>query len=160
DLFGQAVKPDEAPGIYYAYGDRALVLSSNLAGLKSGVAREVLANLRRERDPQERANAWLSVNLGNAAELQTYLQTYLERGAHRQALGSAALLEWLHECGAAKDTQRWLGFVPVSPDRSTFRWVAERREVVNDRHGSWREPKLAAEPDAKAPWLEVLADFA
>ena len=38
--------------------------------------------------------------------------------------------------------RRFLGFVPVSPDGSTYRYDARRGEVVSERHGSQRRPDL------------------
>ena len=36
----------------------------------------------------------------------------------------------------------YLGFVPVSPDGSRYRYDARLGEVVNERHGSQRRPDL------------------
>src|SRR5207244_514045 len=41
---------------------------------------------------------------------------------------------------------RWLGFIPVSPDGAAYRYDAKVNEVVNERHGSLRNPLMHAAP--------------
>jgi hypothetical protein len=156
--FGKLLKPEESPGIFYAEGQRTLVLAASLDALKAGIAREI-ANPPRE--ARERAAAWLALNPASSAELQGYLRTYAEREAHRQALAAATLRQWLSECGVATDEAmlRRLGFVPSAPDGSAFRRDAAMNEIVNERHGSPRAPRLN-DPAADSPWLKTLADFA
>ena len=52
-----------------------------------------------------------------------------------------------------------MGFVPSCIDGSEVVWDAERREVVNTRHGSLRQPRLPSEPASDSPWIKVLSDF-
>jgi hypothetical protein len=166
--FGKLLKPEELPGLYYANDGRVLVLAASLDSVKAGIEREIRPDRGRLLD-RERANGWLSVNLDGSPNLTSALRTAFEREAHRQALASCALWQWLYDCealsgkesGADRDAiaKRWLGFVPASPDGSEFRWDAERREVVNVCHGSLRQPQLRSEPAADGPWPKLLSEF-
>jgi hypothetical protein len=54
----------------------------------------------------------------------------------------------------------YLGFVPVSPDLAPFRYERQKEEVINLRHGSVRQPKLAKGIDAASPMSKMLDQFA
>jgi len=167
--FGKLLKPEEAPSVFFANDGRTIVLAPSMEAVTTGIDREIRPNRARTPQPQ-RANAWLGVNLAASPELSDSLRTAIERHAHRQTLAATALWQWLYDCGALTGEEsvserdaialRWLGFVPASLDRSEFRWDARNREVVNARHGSWRQPRLYAEPAADAVWLNTLSDFA
>src|SRR5262249_3261519 len=51
---------------------------------------------------------------------------------------------------------RYLGFVPVSPDGSVYKYDPKTDEVLNERHGSQRRPKLHADLAEGAPLCRVL----
>jgi hypothetical protein len=54
---------------------------------------------------------------------------------------------------------RLFGFVPVSPDGSSYRYDARRAEVNNEGYGSLRQPKLHStlpEGSPVAQWLDRL----
>ena len=77
---------------------------------------------------------------------------YLEWESHRRALANGPAWYVLYRGGllaadAKKATRRavalrHLGFVPVSPDGFSYRFEAGRDEVTNERHGSYRRPRL------------------
>ena len=55
---------------------------------------------------------------------------------------------------------RFLGFVPVSPDLAPFRYEWQKEEVINLRHGSVRQPKLAKGIELTSPMGQMLEQFA
>ncbi len=100
--------------------------------------------------PSDReSNAALSIEPGNAREAASL---FLEYEGHCLALLNNQVWNCFHQTGllapgaaeaARKEAaRRFLGFVPVSPDGSAYRFDARLGEVVNARHGSHRRPRL------------------
>jgi hypothetical protein len=91
------------------------------------------------------------------------LSLLLEWETHRRAVGNGPVWHALYRCGvlqadaggAAREAAaiRFLGFVPISPDGSPYRYDKAADEVVSARHGSLRRPEVHAAPDEKSPVL-------
>src|SRR5262249_34412881 len=104
-----------------------------------------------------------------AGEAKDFLRFYLEWEAHRQALADTTFFYALYRCdlvapGAPTEkVQRaalhYLGFIPVSPDLAPFAYDAKTREVVNQRHGSLRQPRLHAGVEPGSPLGQLLEDI-
>jgi hypothetical protein len=98
------------------------------------------------------------------------LKLYLEYETHRRAQTNNRLLYALFKSnvvGPQDDSPaveaaalNYLGFVPVSPDLAPFRYERQKEEVINLRHGSVRQPKLAKGIDAASPMSKMLDQFA
>jgi hypothetical protein len=149
--FGKLLKPEETPGIYFAHGERTLVIASHLDALQGGIAREMLSRRREER---ERAAAWWTLFLGTPS-IRDPLLRIGERSAQQQALAAATYWQWFHECGIRDTPDAWslMGFIPQAPDGSAT-WT-DRGEVANQRHGSPRQPRLQ-EASQNSPWAKLL----
>jgi hypothetical protein len=96
------------------------------------------------------------------------LQMYLEWQTHRRALPTNAVWHALHHSvippGASDDERRtlarqYLGYLPVSPDGSDYRYDPRTDEVVNRRHGSYRQPTLWPALAADAPLQKVFTQL-
>ena len=110
--------------------------------------------------------------LGPKAAVQSkeLLKQYLEWETHRRAQINNRLLYALFKSnvvGPADDSPavekaslQYLGFVPVSPDLAPFRYDWQKEEVVNLRHGSTRQPRLAKGIDNKSQLSQLLEEFA
>jgi hypothetical protein len=80
------------------------------------------------------------------------LRRLLERQTHQQARTALPIWYALYRTGiAAPDAApeqaraaayRYLGFVPVSPDGTAYKYDRDHDEVGNERHGSLRRPRL------------------
>ncbi len=55
--------------------------------------------------------------------------------------------------------QRYLGFIPVSPDGTAYAYEPKIDEVVNQRHGSPQRPRRHETLDEKSPLAQVLEQF-
>src|SRR5439155_10709878 len=87
-------------------------------------------------------NSSLYLAPGAAKEAGKLLRLGLERRTHELALGNASLWHTLYRCGlipekidslrARATAHRYLGFVPVSPDGSAYRYDVSRDEVENE----------------------------
>ncbi len=85
---------------------------------------------------------------------------YLEWESHRRALESGATWHALYRSGllatnANGITQqttalRYLGYIPVSPDGSAYRYDTVRDEATNERHGSYGRPRLGSGLDKRS----------
>ncbi len=105
----------------------------------------------------------------SAAKAADAVRLYLEWETHKQALANNA--EWLalHRAGVvpadATPAERdrlafhFLGYTPVSPDGSAYRYDAAAGEMVNVRHGSYRREHLEADLDKASPLRELLRQF-
>jgi hypothetical protein len=169
-LFGNA--PDDAtpvlPALHYALIDGALYVSLHADSLKQWSDQS-----RRRREGKEPAapgetvavNSSLYLAPGAAQQAGPVLRQYLEYETHRRAVANLPIRYVLYRCAGVRPTAdedemrrvalRYFGFVPVSPDGSGYRFDPATREVVNDRHGSLRRPRLQAEvaPDSAAAGL-------
>ncbi len=97
-------------------------------------------------------NSSLYLAPGAAENTKGLLKRYLELQTFEQARTSLPIWYAFYRCGivapdapadqAVAAAYRYLGFVPVSPDGTAFRYDAKYDEVVNERHGSFRKPVL------------------
>jgi hypothetical protein len=104
-----------------------------------------------------------------AVKAKAGLAFYLEWESHRRALSNAPLWGVLFRCGllpedVTEDTLRetalhYFGYVPLSPDGSTFSYDPRTDEVVNSRHGTRRRPVLHAGLEAGSPLAQLLEEF-
>src|SRR5262249_18370316 len=145
-------------------------LSTGEASLKAAIDRFAA----REKEPAKKGEK-VEVNTAFSAAPQAAvlardgLRRYLEWESHHRALGSAAewyplfraglLPEDLTERTMRDEALRYLGYVPVSPEGAGFRYDPVCDEVVNERHGSLRQPNLRAGVEDNAPLYRLLEEF-
>ncbi len=122
----------------------------------------------REEDKGKAVEVNSSLYLSPAAAEKTrdLLQKYLEAQVREQALKNDPIWYALYHSGvvaadadakAAQSTaDRWLGFVPASPDGSTYSYARRTDEVVNSRHGSVRCPEIHKTLAEDAPLNRLL----
>ena len=106
----------------------------------------------KERKPDgDEISAALRVLPRAAENAREALQMFLEWQTHRRAMPTNAVWHALHHSvitpGASDEQRRamarqYLGYLPVSPDGSDYRYDPRTDEVVNRRHGSYRQPIL------------------
>ncbi|HEV3081036.1 MAG TPA: hypothetical protein VGY66_14740 [Gemmataceae bacterium] len=104
-----------------------------------------------------------------ASEARQALHYYLEWETHRRALVNCPAWFTLYRSGlispqapeTAKQAaaMRFLTFVPVSPDGATYAYAPEADEVVNQRHGSLRKPRLQPGIEDASPLGRLLEQF-
>jgi hypothetical protein len=114
-------------------------------------------------------NTSLHISPRAAVKAGAALRGYLEWETHKRALPNNALWYALYRCGllapdapeSAKQAAALthLGFVPVSPDEAAYRYDARTGEVVNERHGSVRRPRLHAGLAEGSPLARMLEQF-
>jgi hypothetical protein len=158
------------PEFFYAMIDGAFFLSLREDPIKDLIDRS--AALKERKDKGEKIDVNCSLYLGPKAAVQSkeLLKQYLEWETHRRAQINNRLLYALFKSNvvsAADDSPKveaaamqYLGFVLVSPDLAQFRYDRQKEEVVNLRHGSVRQPKLAKGIDSKSPMSQMLDEFA
>jgi hypothetical protein len=131
------------------------------------------AAARKEKKPDPLAQwpnfANSSVTLVPAAVDQSrpVLTRLVELPTHQEARSALAMWSALYRTGvvppdanpeqAARSAFRFLGFVPTAPDRTPYRHDRAADEMVNDRHGSFRQPVLADGLAETSPLARVLA---
>ncbi len=121
--------------------------------------------------PERPAGASDTLYVAPKAEVQARegLGFFLEWESHKRALANAPLWQVLFRCGVlpADATGRamreaaldYFGSVPLAPDGSAYRYDPRTDEVMNERHGSRREPVLHAGLDADSPLGRLLEDL-
>jgi hypothetical protein len=97
------------------------------------------------------------------------LSFYLEWETHKRTLPNNALWYALYRGGLVSDktaepdrnvaAQKFLGFVPASPDDSPYFFDSRTAEVVNRRHGSLRQPRFHGATDNGSPVVRLLEEF-
>jgi hypothetical protein len=124
----------------------------------------------RKEKPKEEAlvevNASVFLAPGALAKARDSLGLFLEWEGHRRALDNNSIWYVLYRNGllAADATEaearnaalHWFGFVPVSPDKATYRYDAKHDDVLNQRHGSPSRPKLNRDLDEASPLAKLL----
>ena len=148
DAFLALLPRQEAPAaLHVAIFDETLYGSANEAFLKKLIdqtaARKKLAG------PDRKANATLDIVPANAREAASL---FLEYEGHSLSLLNNQVWNCFYQVGvltpdaaekARRETaRRLLGYVPVSPDSSAYRYDARLGEVVNRHHGSHRRPRF------------------
>ena len=140
------------PALHVAVIDEALHISANEGFLKKRIdeseARKKSGETK-SAGPARDANAGLYLGPANARAAASLL---LEYEGHNLALLNTQVWNCFYQSGALapdaagaarrETVRRALGFVPVSPDGSPYRYDARLGEVVNQRHGSLRRPQL------------------
>ena len=146
--FGKVVLASLRPAFYYA-----LVGDSMHFALNEKMLRTIIDEATVKRDGKEKS-VDVAVSLhaapGAAIKARSFIKRHIEQAIHAKAQEAEPLWHALYSSGvvpadaapdkAADMAYRWLGFVPVSPDGSAFRWDARAGEVVNERHGTSRKP--------------------
>jgi hypothetical protein len=140
---------EEAPAaLNLAVIDKALHISADEALLKKLID-QAEARKKTPASSDREVNAALSIAASNAREAASL---FLEYEGHCLALLNNQVWNGFYQAGVLapdasettrKETaRRFLGFVPVSADASSYRYDARLGEVVNARHGSHRRPQL------------------
>jgi hypothetical protein len=140
------------PALHVAVIDEALHVSAHEDFLKKRIDEAEARKKSGESKPagpEREANAGLYIGPANAREAASLL---LEYEGHSLALLNNEVWNCFYQAGALapeaaegprqETVRRFLGFVPVSPDGSAYRYDARLGEVVNGRHGSLRRPEL------------------
>ncbi len=152
------------PALYYALVDGGFYLTLNEAMLK-----RLIDDALAQRAARGTVEVATSLYLAPAAAEQTkgLLRRLLEQQIYQQARTSLPIWYVLYRTGVvaedAKPDQaqaaayRYLGFVPVSPDGTAYRYDRTNDEVVNERHGSFRKPTLHPSTADRSP-LNFLLD--
>jgi hypothetical protein len=140
------------PALHVAVIGEALHVSANEDFLKKRIdeseARKKSGKTK-SADSARDANAGLYIHPASARAAASLL---LEYEGHSLALLNNQVWNCFYQAGilapnaaeaANRETvRRILGFIPVSPDGSTYRYDARIGEVENGRHGSLRRPEL------------------
>jgi hypothetical protein len=152
------------PAIYYAMIDGGFYVTLNEKMLRS-IIDQMEARKKGEAKTVP-VNSSLYLAPGAAKEAGKLLRLGLDSRTHEQALGNVSLWYTLYRCGlipekaeqakAREAAYRYLGFVPVSPDGAAYRYEAGKDEVVNERHGSLREPTLPRTAGGEGPPARLL----
>ena len=131
------------PAVYYAVTGRGLFFTLNEKTLH-GLIDEATS----KKPAGEAVPVAMSLHLSPGRSVRPAIKGQIAQAIHEEALKAAPLWHALYSSGvvpagatpaeAAEAAYRWLGFVPVSPDGSVFRWDAKAGEVVNERHGTRR----------------------
>src|SRR6516162_9899808 len=100
--------------------------------------------------PTVSVNASLHLSPRSADKSLAALRQYLEWETHKRTLPNDALWYTLYRAGIVSDNtsekeknaaaMNFLGFIPVSPDDSPYKYDPARDEIINLRHGSLRQP--------------------
>jgi hypothetical protein len=170
---GGAVDPDRRkgkpfePAIYYAMLDGGFYLTLNEKMLHDVIDQAEARKNGEEKTVEVNSSLYLSPAAAKAAG--QLLQRYFESRVHEGSLANHSIWYALHRCGvipehasvekAADAAYQYLGFVPISPDGSPYKYDAAKDEVVNERNGSLRKPtlqKTLAEGSPLARLLEQL----
>jgi hypothetical protein len=152
------------PAVYYAMIDGAFYLTLNETTLRDFIDR---AQEKSEGKAETvEVNSSLYISPGAAKLTRSLIQKYLEKQVHEQALASAPIWYPLYRSGllaeGAKDAtvsalaEKYYGFVPVSPDGTSYVYDRRTGEVRNERHGSPARPKPHRTLDENAPIKQLL----
>ncbi len=135
------------PAVYYATIDGGFYLTLN-----EGMMRSLIDGAQAKRDGKGTVEVATSLYLApKAAEhVKGLLRRLLEQQTHQQARTALPIWHALYKAGvvapdarpeqAQEAAYRYLGYVPVSPDGTAYRYDGKYDEVVNERHGSIRKP--------------------
>jgi hypothetical protein len=172
-MLGPIIGPNEKPGrkdaflpaIYYAMIDGGFY-----ATLNEEMLRQLIDGAVTKREGKaETVEVATSLHIGPGAAQSSkgLIKRILEHQTHDQAMTSLPIWYVLYRTGIVKEdataeqaqeaASRYLGFVPVSPDGSPYRYDRRYDEVVNERHGSFRKPVLHKSTADDSP-LNLLLD--
>ncbi|MBI1915202.1 MAG: hypothetical protein HYS12_10755 [Planctomycetes bacterium] len=152
------------PSVYYALIDGGFYLT-----LSDKMLHSLIDQMEARKKGDARivpVNSSLYLAPGAAKEAGKLLRLGLEMRTHELALGNLPLWHTLYRCGligekteagkARETAYRYLGFVPLSPDGSAYRYEVARDEVENERHGSLRKPISPKTSADEAPLTRLL----
>lgn len=156
--------------IYHAVIEDGWYVGFDKGALKDMIDR---AEARRKQKlvdgPTVPVNASLHISPRSANQTLPALQQYLEWETHKRALPNDALWYTLYRTGLVdartpeKDKKaaalKFLGFIPVSPDDAPYEYDAARDEIINQRHGSLRQPRLHETIADNSPIAALLTAF-
>jgi len=158
------------PAIYYTILDGAWYVSLRQDCIQDIVDRSVARKEGKLPKPETLpVNASLYLAPEAAGKTTEFVKFYLEMQTHRQALANEPIWYALHHARlvppeASGDVSRerafhYLGFVPVSPDGAPYSYEKKTDEIINERQGSLRQPKLHSRLAENAPLGRLLNDF-
>ena len=159
--------------LYHAVVDDAWYISTREASLKQlidyAIARREGKEPATKKEDLIPINASLYIAPSVAQKASAALHYYLEWECHRRALPNLPIWYALYRGGLVDErtpekarnavAMRFLGFVPVSPDGAAYAYDAKTGEVVNRRHGSWRQPHWRSGIEAASPLGRLLDEF-
>jgi hypothetical protein len=168
-------KDKPTPALYYALIDGGWYISLREEPIRDLIDQSVARKEGKDKgqalkQPETVAiNSSLYVAPNAAKKAGDFVQGYLEWETHRRALGNAPLWHCLYHGGllapdadtatARRTARQFLGFVPVSPDGAAYVYEPKSDEVVNQRHGSPRQPRLHAKLADGTALGQLLAQF-
>jgi hypothetical protein len=157
------------PALHVAVIDEALVISANEDFLKKRIDEWRAREKSGEKAPVGStldANAGLYISPSNAGAAASL---FLEYEGHNLALLNNQVWNCFYQAGILmpneseatqrETVRRILGFIPVSPDSSSYRYDARLAEVVNQRHGSLRRPLLHGQVAETSELGKLLEQF-
>jgi hypothetical protein len=152
------------PAVYYAMIDGGFYLSLN-----EEMMHELIDTAQAKKEGKGQlveAATSLHLSPGAAVDTKKILKRAVELQTNWQVRNVLPIWYGLYRSNlvprdaqpeAAMETAyRYLGFVPVSPDGSTFRYDAAMDEVSNSRHGSFRKPVLERTTADSSPMNQLL----
>jgi hypothetical protein len=157
------------PAVYYALIDGGWYISLSDAPLKELIDRSVARAEGKEAAKKGEVvpvNSSLYLAPGAADKARDFVRAYLEWETHRRALANVPLWYALFHSGLVAEgapetvkqgaALRYFGFVPVSAEGTAFTYEPKTDEVVNQRHGSPRHPRLHAAVESDSPLGQLL----
>jgi hypothetical protein len=139
------------PALHVAAIDRGVYISADESHLKRLIDHAQARKKAAERPgrPAREANTSLDIVPANA---RAAANVFLEYEGHCLALLNNQVWNCFYQTGLlgqdageaarAEVARRFLGYIPVSPDGSAYRYDARTEEILNARHGSYRRPQL------------------
>jgi hypothetical protein len=129
--------------------------------------------MRGDRLPKESdlvtGNSAIQLVPSNAVKAERALKLYQEWESHCRSVANCSAWQTLFRTkvlpeGASKQEMNraalhWFGYIPVSPDRRPYVYVAKFDEVENVWHGSPRNPQMRGGFDEHAPLAQLLDEF-
>jgi hypothetical protein len=175
-LFGRDLDPPDTPKekrfvpvVYHTQVDGFWYVSTSLDSLRDIIDHAVA---RRANPGKESEKVELNSSLYLAPEAMLTaagpFRSYLEWESQRRAVANNPLWYVLHRAGVVADGNspqawqtalRFYGFVPVSPDSSSYSYHATTDEMSNWGYGTLRRPELRPTLPANSPlarWLDQL----
>jgi hypothetical protein len=137
------------PAVYYTMIDGAFYLTPSEALLHDLIDRAQDKGGDKAHTVQVNSSLYLAPAAAEAT--RGLIEKYLETQVRQQALANEPIWYALYHAGvvpadadaatAQAAAERWLGFVPASPDGAAYAYDRKTDEVVNQRHGSLRRPR-------------------
>jgi hypothetical protein len=152
------------PAVYYATIEGAFYLTLNEATLRDFIDRSQAKPAGKAEAVEVNSSLYLAP--GAAEKARGFVEKYLEKEVHRQALAGARAWYPLYHTGLLTDgakasalAEKYYGFVPVSPDGTAYAYDRRTDEVRNERHGSSRRPQTHAALAEGAPLKLLLGQL-